>query len=71
VQYLADLLKEFHGDMRLAVAAYYCGAHRLEERGLSYRNQDAIAYVESIRWRYRRELYQLKRKSSASRTGGQ
>jgi soluble lytic murein transglycosylase-like protein len=71
VQYLADLLKEFHGDMRLAVAAYYCGAHRLEERGLSYRNQDAIAYVESVRRRYRRELYQLERKSSGWRTGGQ
>jgi soluble lytic murein transglycosylase-like protein len=71
VQYLADLLKEFHGDMRLAVAAYYCGARRLEESGLSYRNQDAITYVESVRRRYRRELYQLKRQSSAWLTGGQ
>jgi len=71
VQYLADLLKEFHGDMRLAVAAYYCGARRLEESGLVYRNQDAIAYVESIRRRYRRELNQLKRQSSAWPTGGQ
>ena len=26
VRYLADLLSEFHGDMRLAVAAYYCGS---------------------------------------------
>ena len=71
VQYLADLLKEFHGDMRLAVAAYYCGARRLEERGLSYRNQDAIEYVETVRRRYRRELYELKRQSAASPTGGQ
>ncbi len=71
VQYLADLLKEFHGDMRLAVAAYYCGSRRLEESGLSYRNQNVIAYVESVRRRYRRELYELKRQSTAWRIGGQ
>ena len=71
VQYLADLLKEFHGDMRLAVAAYYCGAHRLEERGLAYRNQDAIAYVEAVRRRYRNELYELGRRKTVLPAGGQ
>src|SRR6266567_8571832 len=25
VHYLADLLNQFHGEMRLAVAAYFCG----------------------------------------------
>src|ERR1700757_3502246 len=36
-QYLADLLREFHGEQRLVVAAYYCGSRPLERRGLSYR----------------------------------
>ncbi len=36
VRYLADLLGEFHGDMRLAVAAYYCGSQHILQRGLSY-----------------------------------
>jgi membrane-bound lytic murein transglycosylase MltF len=71
VQYLSDLLKQFHGDMRLAVAAYYCGARHIEESGLSYRNQDVIAYVEAVRRRYRRELYELGRRSAASPAGGQ
>jgi soluble lytic murein transglycosylase-like protein len=37
VRYLADLLKQFRGEMRVAVAAYYCGTRRLEQNGLSYR----------------------------------
>ena len=30
VQYLADLLRRFNGEMRLAVAAYYCGSRPLD-----------------------------------------
>jgi soluble lytic murein transglycosylase-like protein len=56
IRYLADLLSEFHGDMRLAVAAYYCGPRHILERGLSYGNPDVVAYVESVRHRYRDEL---------------
>lgn len=56
IRYLADLLSEFHGDMRLAVAAYYCGPGRILQRGLSYGNPDVVAYVESVRHRYRDEL---------------
>jgi soluble lytic murein transglycosylase-like protein len=56
IRYLADLLSEFHGDMRLAVAAYYCGPGRILQRGLSYSNPDVVAYVESVRNRYRRDL---------------
>jgi soluble lytic murein transglycosylase-like protein len=55
-QYLADLLREFNGEMRLAVAAYYCGSRHLERKGLSYSNPDVVAYVESVRRRYQREL---------------
>jgi len=56
IRYLADLLSEFHGDMRLAVAAYYCGPGRILQRGLSYSNPDVVAYVESVRNRYHRDL---------------
>jgi soluble lytic murein transglycosylase-like protein len=56
VRYLADMLSEFHGDMRLAVAAYYCGSRRVHQRGLSYSNRDVVAYVESVRRRYQRDL---------------
>ncbi|MDR5729507.1 MAG: lytic transglycosylase domain-containing protein [Terriglobia bacterium] len=56
VRYLADLLREFHGDMRLAVAAYYCGSRHILQRGFSYSNPDVVAYVESVRRRYQSDL---------------
>jgi soluble lytic murein transglycosylase-like protein len=56
VQYLADLLRRFRGDARLAVAAYYCGAGQIDRQRLSYGNTDVVAYVESVRHRYQREL---------------
>ena len=56
VRYLADLLSEFHGDMRLAVAAYYCGPQHILQRGFSYSNPDVLAYVRSVRRRYQRDL---------------
>jgi soluble lytic murein transglycosylase-like protein len=57
VRYLTDLLSEFHGDMRLAVAAYYCGSRYILQRGLSYSNRDVVAYVQSVRRRYQRNLF--------------
>ena len=56
VRYLADLLQQFDGEARLAVAAYYCGSHRIARRGLEYANSDVVAYVEAVRRRYIREL---------------
>jgi soluble lytic murein transglycosylase-like protein len=56
VRYLADLLSKFHGDMRLAVAGYYCGPRRILQRGFSYSNPDVVAYVESVRRRYQSHL---------------
>jgi soluble lytic murein transglycosylase-like protein len=64
VQYLAGLLRRFNGEMRLAVAAYYCGSRPLERRGLVYRNPDVVAYVEAVRRRYVRQL----REESIGRT---
>ena len=57
VRYLADLLSEFHGDMRLAVAAYFCGSRHILQRGFSYSNPDVVAYVESVRRRYQSDLH--------------
>jgi soluble lytic murein transglycosylase-like protein len=56
IRYLASLLTEFRGEMRLAVAAYYCGPKRVSRPGLNYRNADVVSYVESVRRRYQLEL---------------
>jgi soluble lytic murein transglycosylase-like protein len=65
IQYLADLLTEFRGEMRLAVAAYYCGSRRISRRGLSYGNLDTVSYVESVRRRYQRELRDQSNRSNS------
>jgi soluble lytic murein transglycosylase-like protein len=55
-RYLADLIREFHGDLRLAVAAYYCGDHSIRNKGLRYSNHDVFQYVSSVRALYFRDL---------------
>ena len=54
VRYLAWLIQKFHGDLRLASAAYYAGEDIVSRRGLAYRNPDVVAYVSRIRATYRR-----------------
>ena len=56
IQYLAYLMTEFRGEMRLAVAAYYCGPRRIARQGLRFRNSDVVSYVEAVRRRYEIEL---------------
>jgi soluble lytic murein transglycosylase-like protein len=58
IQYLADLMTEFGGEMRLAVAAYYCGSRRIAGQGLHYRTPDVVSYVEAVRRRYQLELHE-------------
>ena len=70
VQYLSELLTAFHGDMRLAVAAYYCGPSHILQRGLAYRNPDVLAYVEAVRARYRREVSKNADRQNAPLAGG-
>jgi soluble lytic murein transglycosylase-like protein len=55
VRYLAWLIRRFHNDFRLAIAAYYAGENRIADRGLAYQNSDVIAYVSRIRTTYLRE----------------
>ena len=56
VQYLATLLSMFSGDLRLALAAYYCGEHHIQHRGLAYSNPAVVGYVLSIQRHYDHEL---------------
>ncbi len=56
VQYLALLIAMFRGDLRLAVAAYYCGEHHIKQRGLNYQNPEVIAYVLAVQRLYDREI---------------
>lgn len=56
VQYLAVLISMFRGDLRMAVAAYYCGEHHIQRRGLAYKNPEVITYVLAVQRLYDREL---------------
>lgn len=49
VRYLAWLLRKFHGDTRLAVAAFYAGENVVQKRGLRYSNRDVVVYVAQVR----------------------
>jgi soluble lytic murein transglycosylase-like protein len=51
-RYVTTLMWEFHGDLRLVVAAYYAGDRWVGKRQLDYNNPDVIAYVESVRSHY-------------------
>ena len=54
VRYLAWLIQKFHGDLRLASAAYYAGEDIVSRRGLAYRNPDVVGYVSRMRATYLR-----------------
>lgn len=56
VQYLASLIKQFNGDYRLVLAAYYRGSRPLLRRGLRYSDADVYAYVASVRRLYLAEV---------------
>ena len=55
VRYLAWLMRQFHGDLRLVAAAYYAGENIVGRRGLAYRNRDVVTYVARIRANYLRQ----------------
>jgi soluble lytic murein transglycosylase-like protein len=48
-RYVTALMWEFHGDMRLVVAAYYAGDHGIAREQLNYHNPDVVAYVLAVR----------------------
>ncbi|MGD0225145.1 MAG: lytic transglycosylase domain-containing protein [Terriglobia bacterium] len=53
VEYLAGLIRDFHGDLRLAVAAYYTGERPILARGLDYCSPDVYSYVARVSRLYR------------------
>ena len=55
--YLADLIRLFHGNLALAMAAYNAGERRVLARGTRYANKDVYSYVTQVAARYRTELH--------------
>lgn len=53
VAYLAWLIQLFHGDFRLAVAAYYVGEAEILSRGLAYSSREVFEYVSCVARLYR------------------
>lgn len=53
VAYLAWLIHLFHGDLRLAVAAYEVGESPILLRGLAYSSPDVFNYVSRVARLYR------------------
>lgn len=56
VRYLAVLNQQFHGDLRMVLAAYYCGSRRISHSGLNYHNPQVVAYVAAMQKLYEREI---------------
>jgi len=51
-RYVTALMWEFHGDLRLVVAAYYAGDHEIVREQLNYHNRDVVAYVLAVRRKF-------------------
>jgi len=64
VAYLAWLIRYFHGDLRLATAAYLVGESSIRLRGLEYASPEVYSYVSRVA-----KLYRAKRFRAAVRQG--
>lgn len=53
VAYLAWLIERFHGDFRLATAAYQVGEAEILSRGLAYSSREVFEYVNRVARLYR------------------
>jgi soluble lytic murein transglycosylase-like protein len=67
VRYLAWLMREFHGDLRLVAAAYYAGERVISKRGLKYANPDVVAYVAQVQANYQSQPAREPQKSPSQR----
>ena len=54
--YLAVLYRQFHGDLRLVLAAYYCGSKHIADSGLRYHNAEVVKFVTEMQNLYEGEL---------------
>lgn len=64
VAYLAWLIHIFHGDLRLATAAYLVGESPIESRGLAYSSPEVYSYVSRVA-----RIYRALRLNSTRRNG--
>jgi soluble lytic murein transglycosylase-like protein len=48
VAYLAYLIRQFDGELRLVAAAYYAGEERIKKHGLSCADADIYRYVRQV-----------------------
>jgi soluble lytic murein transglycosylase-like protein len=53
VAYIAYLVRQFDGELRLVAAAYYAGEKRVKKSGLQYANADVCRYVARVQRFYR------------------
>jgi soluble lytic murein transglycosylase-like protein len=60
-RYVTALMWEFHGDLRLVVAAYYAGDHGIAREQLKYHSPDVVAYVLAVRRQFMIRKYAAKR----------
>lgn len=68
VAYLAWLIALFHGDLRLAVAAYQVGEGEILSRGLAYSSREVFEYVSRVARIYsamQRETFRQVRRDGA------
>ena len=56
-RYVTALMWEFHGDLRLVVAAYYAGDHGIAREQLNFRNPNVVAYVLAVRRQFMLRKY--------------
>ena len=65
-RYVTALMWEFHGDLRLVVAAYYAGDHWIAREQLNYQNPDVVTYVLAVRRQFMIRKYAAKRPQRGS-----
>ena len=65
-RYVTALMWEFHGDLRLVVAAYYAGDHGIVREQLNYHNRDVVAYVLAVRRKFMIRKYAATRSQRRS-----
>lgn len=53
VEYLALLMRKFHGDLRLVVAGYFAGEDRIQRRKLACSSPQVYEYVRRVAAVYR------------------
>jgi len=67
VAYLAHLMRQFRGELRLVVAAYFAGESRIAARGLWYSRPEVYHYVRRVGELYRNRRLGTQAASKGSR----